>query len=89
MKKLTNGGFGIIPIVVVLALVGLLVFAGLRINNSKKNEDKTIEQKSSQQIENTVKDTKDVESATKELDSVEVDKDLETSDLDNDISSVL
>lgn len=89
MKKLTNSGFGLVPVAVVLALVGLLVFAGIRINNSRKNDDNTLEIKSPQQAETTVKNSVDVESATKELDTVEVDKELETSDLENDINSVL
>lgn len=89
MKKLSNSGFGFVPVVVVLVLVGLLVFAGLRVNNSRKEDNQSSQ---IDIVENTgakLKTTQEVESTTKELDTVDIEKDLETTDLDNDINSVL
>lgn len=89
MKKLSNSGFGFVPVVVVLVLVGLLVFAGLRVNNSRKEDNQSSQIDIVENTDAKLKTTQEVESTTKELDTVDIEKDLETTDLDNDINSVL
>ena len=91
MKSLNRKGFGLVPVIVVLVLVSLLVVAGLRIKDNKNTADKTSSTATdtSVQASPTVKTSKDVQLSTQELDSIDVDKELDTSELDADIKSVL
>ena len=89
MKKLSSSGFGFVPVVVLLVLVGLLVFAGLRVNDSSKEDNQASQVKTLENTDSKLKTTQDIESTTKDLDTVDIEKDLETTDLDNDINSVL
>jgi len=89
MKKLSNNGFGFVLVVVVLVLVGLLVFAGIRINNSIKEDNQSLQANTVESTDSKLQTIQEVESITKDLDTADIEKDLETTDLDNDIKSVL
>lgn len=89
MKIINNKGFGVIPIIAILITFGILSFVGLLIINSK-TENKTTEQATTTDITGkSYQTTGDLDSTSKELDDVQVDLELETSDLTNDINSVL
>lgn len=89
MKKLSNNGFGLVPVVIVLVLFGLLVFAGIRINNSRNVDNQSLQANTVESTNSKLKTIQEVESTTKDLDTVNIEKDLETTDLDSDIESVL
>ena len=71
-------GFSVIEIVLVLAVIGLLVFLGMRIMNQEKpvpSSDSTSQQ--SEEIENE----QDLQDAEDELNSTDIEE-LDTSELD-------
>lgn len=90
MKKINSGGFGILALAMILVLIGLLVFAGSRIN--KKSEPKASTSSTISDSTEQVKEItspKELDTTTKDIDSVNLDTELDTSELDSDISSVL
>lgn len=89
MKKYISSGFGLVPVIVILSIVGILVFAGARINISQKSNDSNPTSNQTLRMDNAIKNTQDLGSVSKELDTVDVDSELQTSDLDNDINLVL
>jgi len=90
MKKVNSSGFGILAIAMILILLGLLVFAGSRLN--KKNDTKTSTSSTMNESAQQVKEItspKELDATTKDLESTNLDSELDTSELDADISSVL
>lgn len=75
-----NRGFGVAPLLVVIALIGLLVLAGVRISNDRSDKSTGADAKPA---------SSDIKSTSDDLDSVKIDEDLDSADLDKDIEAVL
>lgn len=65
-----------------ILVLGVVGFAGYRVMNADKNKDTA-------SVPAKIESKKDVEQAKKSLDSDNLDSDLSTSDLDNDLNDVL
>ena len=77
-----------IPVIIILVLIGLLVFAGLRV--SKKNTtEKSTPTEQSVIAEKPITNSNDIQTSTQDLDSIDVDAELDTAELDIDIKAVL
>lgn len=72
-------GFSVIEIVLVLAVIGLLVFLGMRIMNQKVEPAPTSDSTSQQSEE--IENEQDLQDAESELNSTDIEE-LDTSELD-------
>lgn len=96
-KKISNSkGFSAIEMVVVIFIVGLVVFAGIFVY-SKSQDNKTADNTTTQSQENAssstddsapqVKSSDDLNSAEQFVDDIDVDKSLDTNDIDNSLGN--
>ena len=88
MKKLNSKGLGIALGLVVIGLIGILVIAGYRINSTRKNNIAS-DSNTTQTITQPINSSKDVESATNELETVDLEIELDVMEFDADINAVL
>lgn len=87
MKKLNSYGFGFMPIVVLLLLIGLLFLVSQRVNN--KTSTSTDITQTSATTSQPIKDAEDIKVLNQDLDAINIDQDLDTTELDTDINAVL
>ncbi len=83
MKSLrTQAGFGVVEVILVLAVLGLVGFVGWRLYDQNKSE--TTNGGTSQQAEEAtpIENAEDLDSAAAELNSQDIDEQLDTSELD-------
>lgn len=94
MNKLFKDGFAPIMIVPIVLLVGVVGVAGWMVYDNSKDEDvipettsnsSTVPATASVPIESSA----DIDAAVEELESVPVEEDLNTTDLDEDLDTVL
>ena len=94
MNKLFKDGFAPILIVPIVLLVGVVGVAGWMVYDNSKDEDvipettsnsSTVPATASVPIESSA----DIDAAVEELESVPVEEDLNTTDLDEDLDTVL
>ena len=90
MKKLNQNGFGLIPVLLIVAVIGLVAFAGYRV----MNKDTPIADSSSQLSRDSpapegINNASDIDAASKALDDTPVDSGMNAEQLDSDIESLL
>ncbi len=90
MKNTKQSGFGVVAALIAVVLLAAVAYAGYRVYQS--NHDKETSSKVTATPTATaapVENSDDVDKATKQLDDSDLDKNLDTSSLDADISAVL
>lgn len=87
MKKLTQNGFGLVPVLLIVVVVGLVAFAGYRV----LNKDTSVADSTSQQAAapDSIQNAEDLDAASKALDETSVDEGMNADQLDSDIESLL
>ena len=93
MKSTDTKGFAVLGLVLIVLLVGVIGFAGWTVYSNSKddtNSTATSEQVAADETaEQTINTASDIDTSTQELDSADIDSQLDTSGLDEDINAVL
>ena len=87
MKKLNHKVLGIWPLLVLLLLIGLIFLVMQRVN--KKTSTNTISSQTSSTVSQPIKKAEEIKVLNQDLDTINIDQELNTSDLDTDINAVL
>jgi Tfp pilus assembly protein PilE len=84
MSSNKQGGFGLVPIVIIVAVLGLLVFAAWRIYDNRQQP--AAEQTQTQETAPEVNSANDLQAAEDYLNQQDIDGELDTSELDETLS---
>lgn len=91
MKKLNQNGFGILPVILLVAVVGIVAFAAMRVvNRDTPVADSSSSQLSKENPESVqINKASDLDTASKSLDATPIDDGMDSSKLDSDINTLL
>ena len=90
MKTLTQKGFGLLPILLIVVVVGLVAFAAYRImDKNAEVADTTSQQTTDSAGPDSIKNAEDLDAADKALDDTSIDEGMNAEQLDSDVDSLL
>ena len=91
MKRFTSdqSGFGFVAILAVIALLGIIAFAGVRVMDNSKLDTTTATLSRTHSVPAKVQTTADLTKASEALDATPVDSGVNPSQLDKDLNSLL
>ena len=91
MKRLTTDqtGFGFVAILAVIALLGIVAFAGVRVMNSNQVDTTTTSLSRTHSVPAKIQTSADLTKASAALDATPIDNGVNPNQLDKDLNSLL
>ncbi len=91
MKRFTidQNGFGFVAILAVIALLGIVAFAGVRVMNSNQVDSTTASLTRTHSVPNKIQNSADLTKASAALDATPIDTGVNPNQLDKDLNSLL
>jgi len=83
MNKFNNSGFGAVGVLIVVVVIAVVGLVGYKVyDTSKSSDDKAQEITTSVSDNPTIQNAQDLDSTAEELNSQDIDAELDTSDID-------
>jgi len=91
MKRLTTAqnGFGFVAVLAVIALLGIVAFAGVRVLNSSQVDTTTASLTRKANVPAKIQTSADLSKASAALDATPIDSGVNPNQLDKDLNSLL